>query len=107
MKPDEIEDINRLSVLTVKQAARTANVATGTLYRRKEGTGPGSEPLCSLAENISGRSRRGTSIITAHCVVRARQRGYRHADFEMVQSVGTWMREGIFVRRRDVHSKLH
>ena len=41
MKPDEIEDINRLTVLTVKQAARVANVATGTLYRRwKEGTGP-------------------------------------------------------------------
>ncbi len=41
MKPEEIEDINRLTVLTVRQAARIANVATGTLYRRwQEGTGP-------------------------------------------------------------------
>ena len=46
-------------------------------------------------------------IITAHYAVRARQRGYRHADFEIVESTGTWMREGIFVRRRDVESKLH
>jgi hypothetical protein len=50
---------------------------------------------------------RGTPIITAHCAVRARQRGCRHADFEMVESTGSWMREGVFVRRRDVESKLH
>jgi hypothetical protein len=53
------------------------------------------------------RSTMHRPIITAHCAVRARQRGYRHTDFEMVESIGTWMREGIFVRRRDVDSKLH
>jgi hypothetical protein len=53
------------------------------------------------------RSNMRGPIITAHCAVRARQRGYRHTDFEMVESTGIWMREGIFVRRRDVDSQLH
>src|SRR5260221_11505036 len=56
---------------------------------------------------IRGDTMRRAPIITAHCAVRARQRGYRHADFEMVESTGTWMREGIFVRRRHVESKVH
>ena len=47
MKPkpttDEMDQINRLTVLTVRQAALIANIAVGTLYRRwAEGTGPGS-----------------------------------------------------------------
>ena len=45
-------------------------------------------------------------IFTAHFAVRSRQRGYRVADFRAVEDVGTFVADGIFVRKRDVEPQI-
>src|SRR5262245_17617538 len=40
--------------------------------------------------------------ITDHYLVRARQRGYRSKDLEIMETFGTLEEEGILVRKKDV-----
>jgi hypothetical protein len=43
---------------------------------------------------------------TAHYRVRARQRGYRQEDFAIVERLGIFTGDGIFVRKRDVAPEI-
>ena len=45
-------------------------------------------------------------FITAHCAQRLRQRGYLAADLETIESLGTWCKDGIILRKRDVEPEL-
>ena len=44
--------------------------------------------------------------ITAHCLVRARQRGYRPEDLAILDRLGTMTDAGIFLRSRDVEAEV-
>jgi hypothetical protein len=44
--------------------------------------------------------------ITAHFAVRMRQRGYRLGDYETVQTLGTQVRDGIVLLKRDAEDEL-
>jgi hypothetical protein len=44
--------------------------------------------------------------ITAHCLVRARQRGYRPEDLAILERLGTMTDAGIFLRSRDVEAEV-
>ena len=45
-------------------------------------------------------------LITAHCAERLRQRGYLPADLETIERLGTWCKDGVILRKRDVEPEL-
>ena len=53
---------------------------------------------------MSGSSTR--LAITAHLAVRMRQRGYRLGDYETVEALGSQIRDGIVLLKRDVEGEL-
>lgn len=49
---------------------------------------------------------RSRLTITAHCMLRMRQRGYRLGDYETVEALGSQIRDGIVLLKRDVEGEL-
>jgi hypothetical protein len=49
---------------------------------------------------------RPSIIITAHCSVRARQRGYQPTDLAIMERLGTAAGDGILLRKRDVEYEI-
>jgi len=47
-----------------------------------------------------------SAIVTSHCMVRARQRGYRLTDLEILEQLGTLAGDGILLRKKDVEPEI-
>src|SRR3974390_477376 len=61
----------------------------------------------SEVERRDAMQRTSKIIITGHCATRMRQRGYRSADLEIVERLGTPSRGGIVLRKKDIEPELN